>query len=137
MRALKAGMAIALVAAVSGCMDDKPDINQWTSYLQKEVEKTCEGRCSFVSVSKADGRAGEIMGTKVYEMRANFSLLAKQDVNYGTGAMNGWIILGKPGDGDRLNRQAKQGDVFTVQVPLDFEKYESGWKIRPVNPSLF
>jgi hypothetical protein len=51
--------------------------------------------------------------------------------------MSGWIILGKPGEGDRLNRQAKQGDVFVVQVPLMFEKFESGWKINPVNQRMF
>ena len=137
MRPLKAGIALALMAALSGCIDDKPDINQWTSYLQQEVEKTCAARCSFVSVSKADGRAMEIMGHKVYEMSADFSLRAKEDVNYGTGATSGWLILGKPGEGDRLNRQAKQGNVFVVQVQLGFEKFDSSWKINSVNRRMF
>jgi hypothetical protein len=117
-------------------MDDKPDINQWTSYLQQEVEKTCEGRCSFVSVSQAGGQAMEVMGRKRYEMSANFSLRAKQDINYGTGSLTRWLILGKPGEGDRLNRQAKQGDVFVVQMPLMFSKLESGWTINSVNPPI-
>jgi hypothetical protein len=67
MRALMVGMVLAPITALSGCMDDKPDINKWASYLQLEVEKTCSGRCSFVSVSKVDGRAMEMMGHKVYE----------------------------------------------------------------------
>ncbi len=127
------GLIMLLLFSFSGCFEDVPQLDMFTSYLQQETQKDCKELCRFVSAYKTDGQSQEFAGTKIYEMRANIRVKSLETLDwYGPGAMNGWIVIGKSGGLFPAAHHAKLGEEIDLPAILHFQKFESGWKINQI-----
>ena len=113
--------------------DDTPDLNAYMDQIKAATNVVCEGRCELVSVTKTDGRAMDMMGSKVYEMRANVTVKLLQDAAYINGpTTTGFIGISAS---QYWGTKGHAGDVLTLPVTFHFQKFESGWKMDPIRTS--
>jgi hypothetical protein len=131
------GATVLLAVTVAGCAGT-PAERDAISRISGEIDEGRSTRLEFVSFTKTDGRSGEMLGIKVYEMMFQAEYRFASDAMFfegipfltKEGIMTSEYRIPPRGSLQEMlsqQRPALKGDRLLLTGTLGFERRESGW----------
>lgn len=148
------GIGLGLpVLVLAACAMTQPSANDARNVLRQRLDDGNEVRLRLESFEKTDGRSGELMGVKLYELMFTATVEVTRDALYAVGGSLGRQAL--YGEGENITtteyqertgnfmrdfaldinklKPIRAGDRLLLRGQVAFERRESGWVATGTN----